>query len=97
MAARFTDETDLLVLFVNVGESFDTAYSFAEEAQLTLPVLLDEDQRAYSSYSYSEFGAGSAPFPRQVVVDREGIITWMSGEYDADEASAAIQAALDDE
>ena len=64
-----------------------------EEGGLTSPVLLDSDGAVYRSYDTSALG-GYAPFPMQIVIDREGTIVYMARQYDADAIQLAIESAL---
>lgn len=57
-----------------------------------LPILLDEQETYYRPYAMEV--PGYAPFPLQVVIDRDGTIVYLSKQYDVDAAVAAIQAAL---
>ena len=78
---------------VNAGDSFEQVYDWIGEAGTTLPTLLDTDNAVYSSY---QRGADAyAPFPLQVVIDREGRITYLANQYDAEAVRAAIRLALD--
>lgn len=92
MADPFEGE-DVVTWLVNVGDDYDSAYTFIGEAGTTLPVLLDTDQAVYSSYERDPEEA-YAPFPVQVVIDRDGVITYLAFQYDAEAVRAAIEAAL---
>ncbi len=61
--------------------------------RLTSPVLLDADGSVYRSYDTSALG-GYAPFPLQILVDRQGRIVYMARQYNADAVRDAIEAAL---
>ncbi len=80
------------ILLVNSGETFDDAWDYLAGYQVGTTCLLDPDQSMYSSYTGVE--APYAPFPQQVVIDRDGVITYLSTQYDADAVRAAIDAAL---
>ena len=44
------------------------------------PVLLDLDGAVFEKYDYR--GAGAyAPFPRQYIVDRDGIVVYQANQY----------------
>ncbi|MCB9758531.1 MAG: hypothetical protein H6739_01695 [Alphaproteobacteria bacterium] len=60
-----------------------------------MPALLDTSESVYGSYNWND--GAYAPFPLQVVVNKNGIITYISRQYNADAARAAIQQALDTE
>ncbi len=63
---------------INDGESFSTAVNFANNFGLTYPVLFDQGGTVYSSYVMS----GISPYPRDVIIDQNGIIAYMHSEYD---------------
>lgn len=67
---------------------------FVEEAGVTSPVLLDSDGGVYRSYDTTALG-GYAPFPLQILIDRDGKIVYMARQYNADAVKAAIEAALE--
>jgi len=63
---------------VNDGEAFSTAVNFANNFGLTYPVLHDPSGTVKFSYPMS----GLTPYPRDVIVDQNGIIQYMHSEYD---------------
>lgn len=75
---------------MNVEESADEAYTFAENSGVTSPVLLDSDGSTYRDYDTSRLPA-YAPFPLHVVVDADGTIRYLARQYD----SQALFEALD--
>lgn len=87
------NDPELTAWLVNVGEDFGTAYSFIDTLEVRgLPILLDEQETYYKPYAMEV--PGYAPFPLQVVIDRNGEIVYLSKQYDVDAAVAAIEAAL---
>lgn len=56
--------------------------------------LLDTQQEIYRSYGPVQ--GSYAPFPLQVVIDRDGTIVYLSAQYDADAVNLAIAAALEE-
>lgn len=80
---------DVQVLMVNYQETYETAAGFAAESGIESPVLLDDGEH-YSHYAQAA-GFGYAPFPLHVVVDQEGVITYLARQYD----SSALFDALD--
>ncbi len=76
---------------MNTNNSFEIAYDFIEESSVTLPCLLDEDGSIYNSYPLIE---SYGPFPVHVVIGRDGVITYLSRQYDAEAVRAAITDAL---
>ena len=83
---------DLVPFLVNVDEPVEDVWAFLAEAGETPTCLLDEGGAVFSSYSV--YGAGAA-YPLEIVVDREGVITYASRSYDAAALRDAIRAALD--
>ena len=75
-----------------VSEPLDDAAYFLSGTDVTVPCLLDLAAEQYGSYS---IGAGDAPYPLEVLIDRDGVISYISREYDGPALSAAIRAALD--
>ena len=70
----------MAVWLVNPRDTAEVAYRFVDEARSGLPVLLDTDSRFYNSYPRpTAFG----PFPFHVLIDREGVIRGIYGQYDA--------------
>ena len=88
----FFEGEDLTSFLVNVEDDFDDAWLFLSESGLEMTCLFDETGDLYRGYSTE---AAEGPFPLEVVIDREGIITYTSRNYDAPEFRDAIQAALD--
>jgi len=72
------DTSQVQVFGINNGESFSTAVNFANNFGLTYPVLHDPNGAAYNAYPMS----GISPYPRDVIIDQEGIIQYMHSEYD---------------
>ena len=94
MADHYADEEDVEIWLVDAGDSFDDAFEFVGESSTSLPVLLDSDETVYKSYTRREGGESYAPFPLQVIIDRDGTIAYLSNQYDAEAVRAAIDALL---
>jgi hypothetical protein len=47
------------------------------------------------TFSRWDWPPSPAPFPRQVVLDRQGVVTYIAGEHDAAALDAAIVDALE--
>ena len=60
---------------------------------LDFPVLLDLNGNVSSSYDFSSAEA-YAPFPRQFVIDQNGIIQYMAAQYYPDAVEDEIEALL---
>lgn len=79
---------------MNAGDSFEVAWEFADENAVGLPILLDTDETAYRSYTRTEHTDDFAPFPVQVVIDREGVVRYLSFQHDPDAVIATIDALI---
>ncbi len=89
----FADDEDLVVWLVDVGDGFDDVYDLAERVGLDWPILLDE--QGLSPNRYGELGDSAANFPLNVVIDRDGIIRYLSDDDDPAGFAAAIADALE--
>ena len=90
MASRYSpDEVEVWLL--NTEDRFETVHEFAQSNGLTTPVLYDARQPYNRYYANGEGGDTWAPYPLQVVVDREGVIRYISHQYDA----LAVQQTVD--
>lgn len=77
---------------MNTTDSGETLEQFIDQTGVTFPTGWDVES------SYDAFKAadeGLSPFPLDVLVGRDGVITWLSREYDAGALLAAVQQALD--
>jgi peroxiredoxin len=84
------------VWLIDVEDSFEQSYAWIGDAGVTLPVLLDLDRALYDSYSPQESGESHSPFPVHVVVDGQGVITYLARDNQPEAVRAAIQTALDE-
>ena len=80
------------VLLANPMDDFEVAYDWLGANGVTLPCLLDPGGTVYNAYG--PIPDAYAPFPRQVVIDQDGVIRYLSGQYDAQAVRAAIDALL---
>jgi hypothetical protein len=86
------DSEDVVVWLINSGDSYDTAWTFIDGAGIEAPCLLDSAATMINGYGFPD--DAYAPFPRHVVVNREGVITYLATQYDANALLAAIDDAL---
>ena len=78
-----------MVIGVNPGgvtadaQSSEIIEQFVEQAGVTFPVGLDRGT-ADRATSYGAFleGNGLSPFPLDVVIDRQGVVRYVSRQYD---------------
>ncbi len=59
------------------GENAATLAAFQEQAGLTYPVIADQD----TEFSFQFSGTNGFPYPRDVVVDGNGIVRHASTDY----------------
>ena len=71
------------------GDDEQVIGAFIEQTGVTFPVVMDEGQTAYY-----DVGAAISPFPVDVVVDQDGVIRFIKGEYDPDALIAAVTSLL---
>ena len=71
------------------GETEETLQAFLDQTGVTFPIVWDND-----SYNNYDWPPAISPYPRQALVDREGIITYLAAEYQAQALDDAIRAAL---
>jgi peroxiredoxin len=71
------------------GEATSHVQGFLDQTGITFPVFWDDG-------TYGDWGwpPATAPFPRQAVIDRDGKVTFIASEYQADALQAAVEAAL---
>jgi len=55
--------------------------AFREQTGVTFPFLIESDSASYQAY---RAGAGdqTTPYPLDVIIDRDGIVRYLRGEYD---------------
>ena len=73
------------------GEDTETLEAFIEQTGVTFPVVWDEE--TYWQYAFPE---AISPFPRQVLVGRDGAVRYLASEHRATELRVAVEAALAD-
>jgi hypothetical protein len=93
LANQHADE-GLIVIGINSGglgggETQDNVEAFLEQTGIHFPVVWDDG-------SYSDWGwpTATAPFPRQAVVGRDGVVVYIASEYQGDAVEAAVLSVL---
>jgi len=81
-------------VFLVTNDSFEAAYDYLASLSSSVPCLMDSSFEMLNGYAPSEFGESVAPYPRQVVIDRDGYITYLNTEIDTAELRDAIDEAL---
>ena len=60
---------------------------FAEYTGATFPIMYDGDG-TYAHYNHDE---ATAPYPLDVIIDRDGIVAYVSTHYEPDAMEAVIR------
>lgn len=71
-------------------ESTETVRAFQEQTGVTFPLLLND--RSY--FDYAVAGGQISPFPLDVIVDKQGVVRYVRGEFDRDAMRATIERLL---
>jgi peroxiredoxin len=82
----------LQILGVSTGsfnETEATLDAFAQQTGVTFPIVHDAD--TYSAYAWP---SALSPFPRQVLIDREGVVRYLASEHREEELRAAVEDVL---
>lgn len=72
------------------GESAQTLAAFTEQAGVTYPVL----DHTSTSWLFSFTGNNTFPYPRDVIIDQDGVVVYLSNNYDAQGMRTVIDALL---
>ena len=91
-AQKYGDMVEVIAIDAN-GDAMDGVQRFVSNLHVTYAVgLEDPSTRTYAALTQNF--KGSNPFPVDVVVGKDGIITYIAREYDPDGMTAAVEAAL---
>ena len=71
------------------GETEDNVLDFVSQTGATFPVVWDD-----GGYDDFAWGPSIAPFPRDVLIARDGTVRYLATEYQAAALEGAIEAAL---
>lgn len=88
-----TTYPDLWILGIDTGQLGDTVATverFVEQNGLEFEMLFDE-----GSFELYAWDFGLAPYPRQALLDADGVIRYMNSEHDPPALAAAIEALLE--
>lgn len=73
-------------------QSESTLRAFIEDQGITFPVLQDLGKRVYGMYNLA---GGQSPYPRDFIVDSNGIIRFADTEYDPGTMITVVESLLD--
>jgi hypothetical protein len=68
-------------------ESAQTVGAFAEQTQVSFPLLLDDTTRGQLAFS----DASISPYPLDVILDRDGTIRYLRREFDIEAMEAMME------
>ena len=89
---KYGDKVEVIAINAN-GDAMDGVQRFVSNLHVTYPVgLEDPSTKTYSALT--RIYKGSNPFPVDVVIGKDGVITYIAREYDPDGITAAVEAAL---
>ena len=73
------------------GESEEDVKAFIEQTLCTFPILWDQTPPTMKQFA---FPPSISPYPRQVVIGKDGKVVYLNSEYDEDALRSAIETAL---
>ena len=89
---KYGEKVEVIAINAN-GDAVDGVQRFVSNLHVTYPIgLEDPSTKTYSALTQNY--KGSNPFPVDVVIGKDGIITYIAREYDPDGITAAVEAAL---
>jgi len=80
----------LQVLGIAAGDDDATVHSFVEQTGVRFPTVWDDD---YLRHQVA-FPAHISPFPRQILVDSDGTISYIASEHSLGDLEAAVAEAV---
>ena len=82
-----------MVLLANAGNSISVIERFLGRARTDIPSIMDETESIYRTY---DVPPNYAPYPRQIIIDQNGVIRYLAAQYDAPEVLRRIEELLED-
>ncbi len=71
---------DFILIGIDYDESFEKVYDFVQQMKVTYPMALDPNGNHFNQFAYPKSG-----ITRNVVIDQEGRIAFLTRLYDAKE------------
>lgn len=81
---------DVVFLAVAAGDDDELIQDFVAQTGIAFPVVYDEG----TLLSQIDFPSHLSPYPRQVVIDADGILVYVASEHHSSDLRAAIDGAL---
>lgn len=86
-----SEHDDFRVVWVAVEEDLQQAWEFMDAYQISEPCIVDVEGSLYRSYGP---GQTDVRVPMNVVIDRNGVVTYLAFGTDLDDIAVAIDAAI---
>ena len=85
-----------VILGINTGgqggnESEEGVLAFIDQTLCTFPFVWDQSPNTMAELTFPQ---AISPYPRQAVIGRDGVITYLNSDYDEGALRQAIEAAL---
>ena len=78
----------VLVIGIHPGDPIDLVQTFQEQTQIAFPLVADQGTRTLFSWPY---GVGY-PYPRDIVIGKDGTIRSIRNSFNSEEMTALIDA-----
>jgi hypothetical protein len=92
LVRKYGNQIEVIAIDAN-GDALDGVQRFVSNLHVTFPVgLEDPATKTYAALTQNFKGAN--PFPVDVVIGKDGNITYVAREYDPDGIAVAVEAAL---
>ena len=93
---RYLDQGFVILGIASSGlfgnETEQTLTVFKEQTAVSFPIVWDLD-RGYGAFNWPP-SASSSPFPRQALLDADGVVVYLAADYNFTALDLAIQEAL---
>ena len=83
---KYKDNPDFVLIGIDLKESKEKTIQFAKDLKITYPLTLDPEGKSF--YSYAAQGAGVT---RNVIIDKNGKITYLTRLYTPEEFNGMLQ------
>lgn len=83
---KYKDNPDFVLIGIDLKESKEKTIQFAKDLKITYPLTLDPEGKSF--YSYAAQGAGVT---RNIIIDKNGKITYLTRLYTPEEFNGMLQ------